>query len=95
MCYRTGRSSFHLVGIDSHLVRIDLLRSGFLQKGITQKDFKETLKLLLAFTSWVDESNQVKEVKDSDTLVSIMLDLLKNVSQGRGDMDGAFRKFMQ
>ena len=56
---------------------LDLLIPGLLQKGIAQKDFKETLKILLAFTSWVDESNPVKEVKDYGMLVARMLDLIK------------------
>ena len=72
---------------------MDLLRPELQRKGIPQKDFKETLKLLLAFTSLVDESNPVQEVKDAGALVARMLDLLKKCFPRERGHEWSIQKF--
>ena len=44
---------------------VDLLRRGWKKNNIRHTDFRECIKLQLAFDKWVNDSNQVHEVESA------------------------------
>ena len=52
---------------------IALLRRGWQKNNIGQQDFRDCIKLQLAYEKWVNDSNEIQDVKDSVPLVEEMI----------------------
>ena len=57
---------------------VDLLRRGWKKNNIRHTDFRECIKLQLAFDKWVNDSNQVHEVESAIPLVHDMIVALQH-----------------
>jgi len=52
---------------------IALLRRGWQKNNIGHQDFRDCIKLQLAYKKWVNDSNEIQDVKDSVPLVEEMI----------------------
>jgi hypothetical protein len=56
---------------------IDILKTGWEHHRITQTRYRHTLKLLLAYERWVQESNPIEDVRNATPVVAELIDCIK------------------
>ena len=55
----------------------DLLEDGWKRENITQKDYRDCIKLLLGFERWCMQSNPIEKVEHATPLVGVLINLIK------------------
>ena len=56
---------------------IDILKPGWERHRISQSSYRHTIKLLLAYERWVQESNPIDDVRNATATVAELIDCLK------------------
>jgi len=56
---------------------IDLLRDGWATHRISQKEYRDTIKLILGFERWINEPIPMEDIEPAIALVGVMIDGIK------------------